>query len=123
MSFDDLLDYCLSKPGAWRDEPWDGTLVSKVDQKIFAFFLFGESRVSVKCGANRLEADEWLERFPDDAAKMPYLGAQGWNSLAFDGDIPDEDLLDAIDESYHLVVSRLPKSRRPSGWDGDGLGG
>lgn len=115
MRSDDLLEYCLAKPGAWRDEPWEETTVTKVDSKIFAFF--GEATVGVKCGSNRLEADEWLERFPGGATKMPYLGAQGWNSLAFDGDIPDEDLLDAVDESYHLVVSRLPKSRRPPGWD------
>ena len=26
----DWLAYCLAKPGAWRDEPWDGQVVVKV---------------------------------------------------------------------------------------------
>ena len=24
MTWDDLLAYCLAKPGAWQDEPWEG---------------------------------------------------------------------------------------------------
>ena len=31
------LDYCLAKPGAWQDEPWEGDVVAKVGDKIFAF--------------------------------------------------------------------------------------
>ena len=33
----DLLDHCLDKPGAWQDEPWEGDVVAKVGDKIFAF--------------------------------------------------------------------------------------
>ena len=89
--------------------------VAKVEKKIFAFM--GEESVGVKCGANRDEADEWLLRFPDDARVMAYIGRSGWNTLRFGGAIPDEEIYDAIDESYHLVVSNIPRSRRPDGWD------
>lgn len=27
------LDYALSKPGAWQDEPWEGDVVTKVSDK------------------------------------------------------------------------------------------
>ena len=33
------------------------------------------------------------------------------------GTIPDDELLEAVDESYRLVVSRLPAKVRPEGWD------
>jgi len=33
----DWLAYCLAKPGAWQDEPWEGDVVVKVADKIFAF--------------------------------------------------------------------------------------
>lgn len=112
MTPTELLDYCLAKPGAWEDEPWDGDVVSKVDEKIFAFIGEGAA-VGVKCGANRDEADEWLARYPEDASVMAYIGRSGWNTLRLNGAIPDEEIRSAIDDSYDLVVSKLPKSRRP----------
>jgi predicted DNA-binding protein (MmcQ/YjbR family) len=66
---------------------------------------------------SRDEADEWLLRYPDDASVMAYIGRSGWNTLQLNGDIPDGEVRDAIDESYHLVVSKLAKKRRPEGWD------
>ena len=27
MTWEDLLAYCLAKPGAWQDEPWEGDVV------------------------------------------------------------------------------------------------
>jgi predicted DNA-binding protein (MmcQ/YjbR family) len=115
MTEDDALDYALAKPGAWQDEPWEGDVVAKVDEKIFVFF--GERSIGLKCGDDREAADEWLVRYPDHASVMAYIGRSGWNTLALDGVIPDRELRDAIDDSYLTVVSRLPKSRRPEGWD------
>jgi predicted DNA-binding protein (MmcQ/YjbR family) len=110
----ELLAYCLGKPGAWQDEPWEGDVVVKVAEKIFVFLGSGDSTtVGVKCGASRDEADEWLQRFPDDAAVMAYIGRSGWNSLSIGSGIPDDDLIEAVDASYDTVVSKLPKSRRP----------
>ena len=83
--------------------------------KIFAFL--GAEAVGVKAGATREEADEWLARYPDDASVMAYIGRSGWNTLAVGGAIPDEEILEAVDESYRLVVSRLPKKHRPPGWE------
>jgi predicted DNA-binding protein (MmcQ/YjbR family) len=112
MKHEELLAYCLSKPGAWEDMPWEGDVVVKVAEKIFAFLGDGHA-VGVKCGANRDEADEWLLRYPIDASVMAYIGRSGWNTLKLDGAIPDEELLEAIDDSYSTVVGKLPKSRRP----------
>jgi predicted DNA-binding protein (MmcQ/YjbR family) len=112
-----LLDHCLAKPGAWQDEPWEGDVVAKVGEapaggKIFAF-LGGGTSVGVKCGGNREEADEWLLRYPDDASVMAYIGRSGWNTLRVGDGIPDDEILEAVDASYDLVVSRLPKKHRP----------
>jgi predicted DNA-binding protein (MmcQ/YjbR family) len=116
MTDEELTAYCLGKPGAWQDEPWDGDVVAKVHDKIFAFLGGGEA-VGVKCGHSRDEADEWLSRFPDDASVMPYIGRSGWNTLRLGGAITDADLRDAIDESYAMVVSKLPKKHRPAAPD------
>ena len=44
-----------------------------------------------------------------------FLGAldHGWNSFALDGRIDDGELAERIEDSYALVVARLPRSQRP----------
>jgi predicted DNA-binding protein (MmcQ/YjbR family) len=113
MTSEELLEYCLSKPGAWEDEPWEGDIVSKVAEKIFAFIGDGTS-VGVKAGANREEADEWLLLYPDDASVMSYIGRSGWNTLRLNGAVPDDEIRGAIDDSYDTVVAKLPKRLRPA---------
>lgn len=113
MNQDDALAYCLGLPGAWRDEPWEDVVVAKVGSRIFAFMSEGFA-LGVKCGTNRDEANEWLQRYPDDATPMAYLARGGWNSLTLNGAIPVDELEEAIDASYFLVVARLPKRERPA---------
>lgn len=114
MTADELLAYCLAKPGAWQDQPWEDDVVAKVGDKIFAFLGSGTS-VGVKCGASREEADEWLQQYPHDAHVMAYIGRSGWNTLDVGGAIPDGEILEAVDASYQAVVAKLPKSKRPAG--------
>ncbi len=116
-----LQDYCLAMPGAWPDDPWGHEFpVIKVGEepsagKIFAFV--GAEHVGLKAGATREIADEWLARYPESASVMAYIGRSGWNDLSLAGEIPDDELFEAVDESYRLVVSRLPRKHRPNGWD------
>jgi predicted DNA-binding protein (MmcQ/YjbR family) len=115
MTRQELLAYCLAKPGAWPDEPWEDDVVVKVGSKIFAFLGSGPaSAVGLKCGATREVADEWLLRYPNDASVMAYIGRSGWNTLQAEGGIPDDDLREAIDASYDAVVAKLPRKDRPS---------
>jgi len=115
-----LQAHCLALPGAWPDNPWDHDHpVIKVGEaergKIFAFL--GADSVGVKAGAGRDVADEWLDRYPGHATVMAYIGRSGWNSLSLAGAIPDEEILDAVEESYRLVITGLPKKHRPPGWE------
>ncbi|MGH3656484.1 MAG: MmcQ/YjbR family DNA-binding protein [Micromonosporaceae bacterium] len=112
MDDDELLAYCLGKPGAWQDEPWEGDVVAKVGSKIFAF-LGGGGSVGVKCGRNRDEADELIHRYPDDVSVMAYIGRSGWNTVKLGGAVPDDEIRELVDISYEIVVSKLPKSQRP----------
>ena len=110
-----VLAYCLAKPGAWQDEPWEGDVVAKVGSKIFAFLGSDPgSSIGLKCGSGREAADEWLLRYPGDATVMAYIGRSGWNTLRIGGAIPDDEVLEAIDSSYEMVVAKLPKRERPT---------
>ncbi len=115
-----LQAFCLALPGAWPDNPWGHEHpVIKVGPgergKIFAFL--GPGGVGIKGGANREVADEWLDRYPGDAHVMAYIGRSGWNDLRLGGAIPDEEIEEAVLESYRLVVAKLPRKDRPEGWE------
>jgi predicted DNA-binding protein (MmcQ/YjbR family) len=123
MDVPTLQEHCLALPGAWPDNPWSHDHpVIKVGEpgKIFAFL--GDDGVGVKAGPDRDVADEWLDRYPGDATVMAYIGRSGWNNLAFRGAIPDEEIVEAVEESYRLVVAGLAKKRRPAGWETVGRG-
>jgi len=114
MTYDELRAYCLAKPGAWPDEPWEGDLVVKVADKIFAFFGSEDGHsIGLKCGRTADEAREWRAEYPEDVTVMAYIGRYGWNTFVVGSAVPDEELREAIDASYADVVARLTKSRRP----------
>ena len=106
------LDYCLGKPGAWQDEPWEGDVVAKVGDKIFAF-LGNEDAIGLKCG-DRETADLLLDRYQGAASKMAYIGKHGWNTFQLNGTIAPDEIKELIDTSYDLIVAKLPKSKRPA---------
>ncbi|MGC4862419.1 MmcQ/YjbR family DNA-binding protein [Micromonospora sp. DT41] len=112
----EMLAYCLAKPGAWLDRQWENDEVVKVGSRIFAFLGNGDGQptVGLKCGATREIADEWLHRHPDDARPMAYIGRSGWNTLQLDGGIDADELTEAVDSSYDMVVAKLPKRERPT---------
>ncbi|WP_214367058.1 MmcQ/YjbR family DNA-binding protein [Pseudonocardia sp. H11422] len=111
MTHEELVAYCLAKPGAVPDEPWEGDLVAKVGDKIFAFL--GGDGLGVKCGRDADEAAELRDRYPGTATVMAYIGRYGWNAVALDGAVPDDELRELVDASYEAVVAKLPKSKWP----------
>jgi predicted DNA-binding protein (MmcQ/YjbR family) len=115
MTRTDIVGYCLAKPGAWLDEPWDGDEVAKVGDKIFAFFGApgGPARVGLKCGRTSEEAGELRARYPEQVAISAYTGRYGWNTVDPAG-VPDDELCEWIDASYDAVVANLPRAKRPS---------
>ena len=84
--------------------------VYKVMGKMFALLSSDElPRISLKCDPTLAEI--LRERYP---AVQPgyYLNKQHWNTVTIDGSIPDEEILDMIDDSYDLVVKKLSRKAR-----------
>jgi predicted DNA-binding protein (MmcQ/YjbR family) len=77
------------------------------------------NRIGAHCAAKpgAWTDNPWRHEHPVVEVGPGERGRSGWNDLALDGRIPDEDLLEAVDESYRLVVEKLPKKLRPEGWD------
>lgn len=112
MTHDELVAYCLAKPGAQADEPWEGDLVAKVGGRIFAFL--GGGGLGAKCGRDADEAAELRHRYPDAVSVMSYIGRHGWNAVTVDGTVPDEELREIVDASYDAIVAKLPRRLRPA---------
>jgi predicted DNA-binding protein (MmcQ/YjbR family) len=77
----------------------------------------GSLSVSVKC-----EPDLAVALRGAHAAVIPgyHLNKRHWNTVMIDGSLPDETIKDMIEDSYDLVVSKLPRARRRAlGWPGD----
>ena len=113
----DLRALCLGFTGAEETYPFGpNTTVFKVHGKIFAIAaLDGEpASVSLKCEpalAEQLRADH--------AAITPgyHLDKRHWNTVAIDGSLDDGFLRDLVEDSYDLVVSKLPQRvQRELGW-------
>ena len=116
----DLRDYCLSFTGAEETFPFGPeTSVFKVGGKMFALSqLDAESlRVSLKCEPQLAEALRGAH-----AAVLPgyHLNKRHWNTVIIAGALPDDDVRDMVEDSYDLVVSKLPPGRRRAlGWAGE----
>lgn len=120
VTAEELRDRCLEFAGAEETFPFNAeTSVFKVEGKMFALSALGSEslRVSLKCEpalAKDLRAEH--------EAVIPgyHLNKQHWNTVILDGSLADQVVGEMIEDSYDLVVSKLPKSRqRALGWDGE----
>jgi predicted DNA-binding protein (MmcQ/YjbR family) len=116
----ELRDHCLSLTGAEETFPFGPeTSVFKVAGKMFALSQLGADslRVSLKCEPELAEA---LRQAHPAVIPGYHLNKRHWNTVIVDGSLPDDDVRDMVEDSYDLVVSQLPRTRRRAlGWHGD----
>ncbi len=112
MTAEELRACCLAFPEAEETIPFGPeNSVFKVAGRIFALSRLAETplRVSLKC--EPALAEQLREAH---AAVIPgyHLNKRHWNTVIIDGSLPDEMISDMVEDSYDLVVSRLPRARR-----------
>ncbi len=111
MNLEKYHNFCLSLPVTSEGFPFgETTLVFSVKGKIFALLDVEEfESVNLKCDPD--EAVELRERY--EAVQPGYhMNKKHWNTVLFDGSIPDKLLLEWTKKSYDLVVAGLPKKIR-----------
>lgn len=117
MTHDQIIKYCLQKPGAYLDYPFgpDCTVV-KVKAlnkgRIFAqlFYLQGEPKVTLNCRPD--SAEVYRNIYPGTVTRgwhCPPLQQPHFNTIQLDDTVPDEELMRMIDHAYDVVVKKLPK--------------
>ncbi len=116
----ELRRRCLSLAGAEETYPFGPeTTVFKVAAKMFAVSRLGAEtlRVSLKCEPALAEA---LRAAHPAVLPGYHLNKRHWNTIVLDGSLPAAMVAAMIEDSYDLVVSRLPRARRRAlGWEGE----
>jgi predicted DNA-binding protein (MmcQ/YjbR family) len=107
-----VIAACTAKPGAVEDYPFgEEVAVFKVAGRMFALVPLGETpgSVSLKCDPGL--AISLRARYVGVTPGY-HLSKRHWNTVALDGSVPDQELLELIDHSYDLVVARLTRAQR-----------
>ena len=119
MTLGDIEVYCLAKPGAYLDFPFgpDVTIIkvkapSQEKGRIFAqlFMLQGEPKVTLNC--DMMTGDLYRSIYPGKVLRgyhCPPVQQPYFNTVALDGSVPDDVLIDMIEHAYKVVVGKLPK--------------
>jgi len=111
MNNEEIREYCLAKPGVTESLPFNDTaLVFKVMGKMFALLdLSEESRgITLKCDPEL--AIELREQYPE-VTPAYHFNKEHWNTVVIDAIIRDKLIFKWIDNSYDLVVQKLPKTK------------
>jgi len=118
MTSQQILDYCLAKPGAYLDFPFGPEVfIIKVKSpssgaRIFAqiFLLKGEPCATFNC--DMPTGALYRGAYPGVVTRghhCPPVQQPYFNTVRLDGGVPDDMLLHMIDHSYAVVVAKLPK--------------
>ena len=108
MDIEKYREFCLSLKGVTEGTPFDKkTLVFSIKGKMFSSTNIETFElINVKC-----EPDKAIELREQFDAVIPgyYMNKKHWNSVKMDNSISDEQIQKWIENSYQLVVSKLPK--------------
>lgn len=107
MNIEDIRAYCLSKPQATEDLPFDETtLVFRVKNKIFACVsLDNPDYFCMKCDPDY--AIELRDRY-DGITGAWHWNKKYWNQVTQGAEISDALVRRLIDHAYDEVVKKLP---------------
>ena len=115
MDIEKIYTYCLNKKGTSDDFPFDqDTLVFKVGDKMFCLTSLkrwetGDYSINLKCDPDY--AEDLRERY--EAVEPGYhMSKKHWNTVHLNKDLPYNDVLKLIDQSYDLVVKNFSKKER-----------
>jgi predicted DNA-binding protein (MmcQ/YjbR family) len=112
MTPDELKRACLAMPGSEETFPFgEGVSVFKVAGKMFALSRLEAEplTVSLRCEP---ELAVQLRKQHDAINPGWHLNKRHWNTVTLDGSLPQRMVRELIEDSYDLVVERLPRKAR-----------
>ena len=121
MTRDELIACALALAGAAEDYPFGEDLLTvKVGGKVFAWIPLDDAgwlgqwaRTAVKLPADLVT--ELQHAYPGQVRPARPLDQRYWVTIPLAANIPDSEIRELLTVSYHEVVARLPRKRRPAG--------
>lgn len=112
----EIIDFCLSFPGAYEDYPFDsvsdpGTwtvMRHRQNKKSFALIYERNGSLCVNLKCDPQEAD-FLRQVFSGVTPGFHMNHVHWNTVTVGSDVPDEELFRQISESHLLIC---PKEKR-----------
>lgn len=116
MTHKDILDYCLTKKGAYTDFPFgEDVTVVKVKKRIFVQLFYLKSVPMLTFNGDIPTGEFYRTAYPEAVKRgyhCPPVQQPYFNTADLTGNIPDEEIRNMIDGSYKYVVSKLTKKAR-----------
>lgn len=112
MELDALRATLLAKAGTTEERPFGpDSLVFKVVGKMFALVAWQlqPMHITLKCDPTHAQI---LRQLYGLVQPGYYMNKRHWNTITLDGSIPEDELLEMIDESYDLVCAGLTRAQR-----------
>ncbi len=118
MTQNEIINYCLLKPGAFIDYPFgpDSTIIKVKSThsaaRIFAqiFTLRDEEKATFNC--DMMMGEFFRSLYSGDVTRgyhCPPIQQPYFNTVTLNGNVPDDELIHMIDHAYSVVVAKLPK--------------
>ncbi len=110
LDVDWVRDLCLSFPHATEQVTWGADLTFRINGKIFAVTVLEPAKVwlSFKCSAeNFADLTERAGIIP-----APYMARAQWVALETKDALPKEELAVLLQDSYNLVLAKVPRKTR-----------
>ncbi|GGD37778.1 hypothetical protein GCM10011513_39450 [Franconibacter daqui] len=112
MTNSELLQYCMSKPGAEQSvhSDWKATQI-KVADVLYAMVHEVQERPAVSLKTSP-ELAELLRQKHEDVFPSAHLNKAHWSTVYLDGNLPDSQIYYLVDASYQQALGLLPEQTR-----------
>ncbi|MEG0835642.1 MAG: MmcQ/YjbR family DNA-binding protein [Christensenellaceae bacterium] len=112
MTRQELIDYCLTYPGAVEDYPFDdrnSTILRHASNRKWFALIFernGTLCINLKC--DPMEAD-FLRQVFSSVTPAWHMSKVHWNTVALGGDVADAELFNMVSGSFDLTRPHMKK--------------
>lgn len=109
MTYDELKEYCLKKPGARQECPFGPfPICFKVGSRIFLEWYPDDEKITVRC--EPMLADQYRRSYPDFVVPgyhCPDRIRRYKNTVYVNSGLEDSVIFSMVDHSYEEAVKRL----------------